>query len=131
MSSQAKNDIEKLIVKAQSEEIDNETFMNKLLESQFFMPVHEEYELGGLQTGNQVKPLTIKDKSGVEVLILFTSPDRAKAFIKDFPGYNGGFLAEFKWIIEKVGAGYAISINPTHDLGIDLEAVMLEQLTAH
>jgi hypothetical protein len=71
---------------------------------------------------------TLDDDAGNKILILFTSPERAKAFVRDFPGYGGGLLAEFKWIIEKVGVGYSISINPDHELGIDLEVGMLQNL---
>ncbi|HEC04930.1 MAG TPA: SseB family protein [Thiothrix sp.] len=131
MTSQAKNEIEKLLIRAQAGELDSETFMNELMESQVFMPIHEKHEIGGLQTTNQAKPLTLKDESGIEVLILFTSPERAKNFVKNYPGYGGGLLAEFKWIIEKMGAGYSISINPDHELGFDLEAGMLDQLSKH
>lgn len=74
-------------------------------------------------------PLTLDDDAGNKVLILFTSPDRAKVFVRDFPGYGGWRLAgkEFKWIIEKVGVGYSISISD-HEMGIDLEVGMLQNL---
>ncbi len=131
MTSQAKNELEKLLIEAQAGKLDSDTFMSKLMESQLFIPVHEKKEVGGLQTSHQTQPLIIKDKSGVEVLILFTSPERAKNFVKDFPDYNGGLLAEFKWIVEKMGEGYAISINPDHELGFDLEAIAVDQITKH
>ncbi len=123
MTTLAKNEIEKLLIKAQAGELDNETFMNELMESQLFMPIYGEQEIGGLQTSNQPTPLILKDGSGVEVLILFTSPDRARNFVKNYPGYDhGGLSAEFKWIAAKLAIGYAISINPDHELGFDLEA---------
>ncbi len=129
MTTIAKNEIEKLLVKAQAGELDRETFMNLLMESQLFMPIHEKHDVGGLQTTNQTKPLILTDESGTEVLVLFTCSERAKNFIKDYPDYSGGLLAEFKWIAQKMGVGYAISINPDHDLGFDLEASMVAQLS--
>ncbi|MEE9350920.1 MAG: SseB family protein [Thiotrichaceae bacterium] len=131
MTSQAKNELEKLLIKAQAGVLTSETFMSKLMGSQLFIPINEKHEVGGLQTSNETLPLIVKDKSGVEVLILFTSPERAKNFVKDFPGYEGGLLAEFKWITENMGEGRAISINPDHELGFDLEAVMVDQITKH
>lgn len=127
---QAMNDAEKLLVQALAGELEGDAFIQQLMELTLFMPIYEKHQIGGLQptTGDQAIPLTLDDESGDKVLILFTSPDRAKTFVKDFPGYGGGLLAEFKWIIEKVGVGYSISINPDHEMGIDLEVGMLQGL---
>ena len=127
---QAMNDAEKLLVQALAGELEGDAFIQQLMELTLFMPIYGKHQIGGLQptTGDQAIPLTLDDESGDKVLILFTSPDRAKAFVRDFPGYGGGLLAEFKWIIEKVGVGYSISINPDHEMGIDLEVGMLQGL---
>ncbi len=124
------NTAEELLLKAQNGELDSEAFIQQLMEVTLFMPIYEKHQIGGLQptSSDQATPLTLDDDSGQKVLILFTSPERAKAFVRDFPGYGGGLLAEFKWILEKIGVGYNISINPDHDLGIDLEVGMLQSL---
>ena len=62
------------------------------------------------------------------MLVLFTSPERAKPFLAEFPGYEGGLLAEFTWVLERVGAGVGITLNPGEEVGIDLEANMVRQL---
>ncbi len=128
MTLSAKNAIEKLFVKAQAGKLDDEAFMNELMETQVFVPVHEKDEIGGLQSTLQATPLVLKDKSGVEVLILFTSSERARTVIESYPGYHDGLFAEFKWVVEKMAAGYAISINPGHELGLDLEVSTVEKL---
>jgi hypothetical protein len=124
------NTAEELLLKAQNGELDSEAFIQQLMEVTLFMPIYEKHQIGGLQpsASDQATPLTLDDDSGQKVLILFTSPERAKAFVRNFPGYGGGLLAEFKWIIEKIGVGYNISINPDHELGIDLEVGMLQSL---
>jgi len=126
-----KNEAEKLLSKAMAGEIDTAAFMTELMETQIFMPIHDKHEIAGLQSSDKAKPLTLEDETGAKILILFTSPDRAKAFVKDFPGYGGGLLTDLKWIMEKLGGGFGISINPGHDLGIDLEAGMLKDLANH
>jgi len=128
MNPQTMNAAEELLVKAQSGELDSEAFIQQLMEVSVFMPIYEKHQIGGLQptTGDQAVPLTLDDDAGQKVLILFTSPERAKNFVRDFPGYGGGLLAEFKWVIEKVGVGYSISINPDSELGIDLEVGLLQ-----
>jgi len=131
MTPQAMNEAEALLVKALAGELEGDTFIQQLLEVTLFMPIYEKHQIGGLQptSGDQAVPLTLDDDTGNKVLILFTSPERAKTFVRDFPGYGGGLLAEFKWIIEKVGVSYGIAINPDHEeLGIDLEVGMLQNL---
>ena len=91
------------------------------------MPIYERHQIGGLQTDAVARPLKIETDNG-EVLVLFTSPERAKGFVQDFPGYGGGLVVEFTWILEKLGIGYAISLNPGETVGIDFEAQDLERM---
>jgi hypothetical protein len=44
--------------------------------------------------------------------MLFTSRKRTNIFVKDFPGYGGGLVAERIWIPEKLGVGFTIILNP-------------------
>jgi hypothetical protein len=37
-------------------------------------------------------------------------------------------LTEFTWILEKLGIGYAISLNPDHEVGMDFEAQNVAQM---
>lgn len=118
-----KNELEKKLLDAQEGRIAPQDFIDSLMESEVFMPIYEKHQIGGFAVSDKAKPLTLKDEdSGEEVLILFTSPDRAKAFVRDYPGYGGGLVTEFTWILEKLGVGYAISLNPGQEVGIDLEA---------
>ena len=110
-----RNELEKSLLDAQEGRIPGEQFMQELLESQVYMPILEKQgnAIGNIQLNNKAKPLSIKDESGEEFLILFTSPERAPDFVKDYPGYgDGGLLAEFSWIMEKMGVGFGISLNP-------------------
>lgn len=127
-----RNDLEKSLLDAQEGRIPGEQFMQELLESQVYMPILEKQgnAIGNIQLDNKAKPLSIKDESGEEFLILFTSPERAPDFVKDYPGYgDGGLLAEFSWIMEKMGVGFGISLNPNWPVGIDLEPEIVKQLT--
>jgi hypothetical protein len=61
-------------------------------------------------------------------MVLFTSPERAKEFVQDHPGYGGGLLVEFSWVLARLGSGIAVSINPGMEYGIDLDPQTVEQL---
>ena len=127
-----RNDLEKSLLDAQEGKIPGEQFMQELMESQVYMPIFEKQgdAIGNIQLDNRAKPLSVKDDTGAEYLILFTSPERATEFVKDFPGYgDGGLLAEFTWIMEKMGVGFGISLNPDWPVGIDLEPEIVKQLT--
>ena len=123
------NEIEKQLVAAQEGRIDGETFMAELLKSELFMPILEEQsQVENLQTSHTAHPLTLEDEENNQVVVLFTSPERGKAFLQEHPGYQGGLLAEFTWILEKLGGGLGLTINPGWDNGFDMSPEMLQQL---
>ena len=122
------NPIEEKLVAAQSGKMDSEAFMQALLQAELFMPIHEGKDMGGIQSSQSATPLSLTDENGTEIIILFTSPERAKEFVRDYPGYGGGLLAEMTWILEKIGTGHGISINPNWPAGIDMEPGMVNSL---
>lgn len=126
-----RNDLERQLVAAQEGRISGEQFLQELLLAQVFMPVRDRIGIGGFQDSTRATPLTLTAEDGTQVLVLFTSPERAKAFVRDFPGYEGGLLTELKWILEKVGLGYGISLNPGWPAGLDIEPDMLRELASH
>jgi len=125
----AHNDLETKLVAAQQGKMDSNVFMEELLDSQIFMPVEDEpNQIQGFQRSTKASPLTLENEDGVNVLVLFTSPERAKGFLQEFPAYSGGLLTEFSWILSRIGSGVAVSINPGMEFGIDLDTHTVEQL---
>ena len=64
------------------------------------------------------------------MLILFTSPGRAKKFVADFPGFDGGLLTEFSWVLRKMNTPLAIALNPGLEVGFDMDAETVASLMA-
>jgi len=124
----ARNELEEKLADAQESRLPESEFMQYLLETQVFMPVRDSIGIEGFTGSSKAIPLTIKTEDEVEVLIVFTSPERARTFLQDYPGYDGGLLVEFKWVLEKTGSGVGISINPDWPVGIDMEPEMVQQL---
>ncbi|HEX9627821.1 MAG TPA: SseB family protein [Acidiferrobacterales bacterium] len=127
---QPRNELEKDLVAAQDGRIGSEAFMKRLLGAQLFMPVRDSSPIKNFQTSDKAVPLTVQAEGGTEVLILFTSPERAKGFVQDFPGYHGGILADFQWILERVGSGLGIALNPGWEVGFDMEPDAVQSLRA-
>jgi hypothetical protein len=126
-----KNALEEALLAAQEGRIELEAFVDALMQSQVFMPVEDKYQIAGLQTSDMAQPLVLEDESGVRVVVLFTSPERAKPFLADHPPYKGGLLAEFPWVLERlIGGEVGISLNPGCAAGIDMEPSMLRDLFA-
>lgn len=124
-----RNDLERQLLAAQEGQVSDDAFMKELMTSQVFMPVQDEVtEIINFQRSDKAVPLMLEFEEGGQVLILFTSPERAKPFVKDFPGYGGGLLAEFIWVLERMGSGVGISLNPGWPVGIDMEPQMVAQL---
>lgn len=127
-SFDARNELEEKLLLAQEGKLGSKEFMQYLMSTQVFMPVKDSIGIGGFTSNSKAVPLTLKSEDGIEVLILFTSPDRAKEFLQEFPGYEGGLLAEFSWVLERTGSGLGISINPNWPVGFDLEPEAVQQL---
>jgi hypothetical protein len=127
-SFEARNELEQNLMAAQEGQMAGDAFMKYLMETQVFMPVKDSIGIEGFTGSDKAVPLTLKSEDGVEVLILFTSPERAKSFLMDYPGYEGGLLAEFKWVVERTGSGVGVSINPNWPVGMDMEPEMVQQL---
>jgi len=123
------NVLEEKLLAVQQGLIESDTFVDELLDAQLFMPIRDDNSgIQGFQRSSRANPLTIEDEEGTQVLVLFTSPERAKPFLVDFPDYQGGLLAEFSWVLERIGSGVGITINPGFEVGMDFEPDMVEQL---
>lgn len=123
-----KNDLEQQLHAAQLGETPSKVFMKQLLASQVFMPVKDDGVSSGIQRSTHAQPLVVQDDAGASALVLFTSPERAKPFLEHYPEFKGGLLTEFTWILEKMDTGFGIMINPSDELGIDMEPELVQQL---
>ena len=57
--------------------------------SQVFMPVQDEKPaVLNIQHSSRAQPLVLNAEDGVPVLALFSSPERAKEFTRDDPGFD-------------------------------------------
>lgn len=128
---QPKNDLEHLLSELHAGEIDPESFSKRLLNLQVFMPVKDEkHEIAGFQGSTQAEPLVLEADDGTAVLILFSAPERAKSFMADFPGYSGGLLTEFSWVLRRMADNLGIALNPDMELGLDFDSDMIAMLLA-
>jgi hypothetical protein len=125
-----KNELEKKLLAAMEGELSSEDFMRELMAQQIFIPIKDDKDVGiqGFQLTTKATPLVIQDDEGVNILVLFTSPDRSQDFLTGVPGYSGGLLADFSWIVERMEPGFAISVNPGLDVGIDVEPEIVTQM---
>jgi hypothetical protein len=120
---EAKNELEAKLLAAMHGELAGEDFMLELMSQQIFIPIKDDKDSGiqGFQRTTKATPLVVQDEEGRNILVLFTSPERAKSFLADTPGYGGGLLADFSWIVERMEPGFAIVVNPGLDLGMDID----------
>jgi hypothetical protein len=125
---EARNDLEHKLLAAQEGRLDIDAFMDELLKAQLFLPMLDNAAGGLIQRSTHGQPLALDAKGGARVLVLFTSPDRARSFVKDYPGYEGGILTDLHWVFDHLGMGFGIALNPGWEVGLDLEPDMVAQL---
>jgi hypothetical protein len=120
-----KNDLERQLAGAQAGEVSPEAFLDTLMASEVFMPVRDDDQIKGFQRSTRAMPLSVTDDDGTPILVLFSGPERAKEFVKGFPGYEGGLLTDFTWVLSKMGGGYGIALNPGCTVGFDMPATLV------
>jgi hypothetical protein len=125
---ESRNELEEKLMAAQEGQLPETEFMQYLMDTQVFIPVKDSIGIEGFTASDKAVPLTLKTEDDVEILVLFTSPERAKSFLRDYPGFEGGLLVEFRWVLERTGTGIGISINPDWPVGLDLEPGTVQQL---
>jgi hypothetical protein len=124
-----RNDLERQLLAAQEGRLAPDAFMAQLLDAQVFLPVRDDDAgIQGFQASDKAVPLLLDGGEGYQVLVVFTSPERARDFLRRFPGYEGGLLTDFRWILKRVGAGIGISLNPGWEVGMDMEPGQVQQL---
>ena len=127
--AEARNELELKLLDARDGRITSEDLLEALLQSQVYMPVQEEKAaVLNIQRSARAQPLVLTDENGTPILIIFSSPERSKEFVKDYPGYGDGLLTGFTWIIERMGRDYGIALNPGEDIGFDMEPETVNQL---
>lgn len=126
-----RNALEALLLEFDAGALAPEAFARRLLEAQVFLPVRDEkHAIAGFQTSTRAEPLLLEDGDGNRILVVFSSPDRARDFLAAHPGFGGGMLVEFAWLLRRMGAGISISINPEQTPGFDLDPDMVAMVAA-
>lgn len=124
-----RNELEQSLLAAQEERIGSDDLLNILMNSQVYMPVQDEKPgLHNMQHTTRAQPLVLTTEDDIQILVLFSSPERAKEFINDYPGFGGGILTEFTWVLQKMGRDFGIALNPGLDVGFDMEPETVNEL---
>ena len=74
------SDIEHKLVDAQEGRLSSEDFMQELLEATMFLPVYDD-SVSGIQLSDKAQPISLQLEDGTEIMVVFTSPERAKPFL--------------------------------------------------
>ncbi len=128
---EVQNELEKTLLNLLDGSMEGEDFLQYLMDAQVYMPILDEtHAIKGFQHTTNAQPLLVKDDEDNQVLILFTSPGRAKDFVQDFPGYDGGLLSEFSRVLGKMDTPMNIALNPGLEAGFDMDAETVASLMA-
>lgn len=128
-ATEARNELEAKILEAQEGRITSDDLLQALMGSQVFMPVQDEKApVLNVQRSTRAQPLVLSAEEGTPILVLFSSPERAKPFLVDYPGFTGGILESFKWVLQNMGSGYGIMLNPDSEVGFDMEPETVQDL---
>lgn len=127
---EAKNELEHHLLALHAGQMTEAAFLDVLVKAEVFMPIHDEekQQIQGLQRSTHAVPLTLTADDQTLVMLVFTSPDRAKPVVREFADFGGGLLTEFPWVLERLETGCGISLNPGWEIGFDMEAALVDRL---
>ncbi len=124
-----RNPLESLLLEFHAGKLAPEDFARRLIGEQVFLPVRDDKRsIAGFQSSTLADPLVLQFDGNQRVLVLFSDPARARDFLVHFPGYGGGMLVEFAWVLRRMAADLSISINPDQTPGFDLDPEMIAML---
>ncbi len=125
-----RNVLEEKLLAAQEDHVSSDELLEVLFASQVFMPVRDEKApVLNVQRSTRAQPLVLSaEEEGTPILVLFSSPERAKPFLENYPGFTGGILESFKWVLQNMGSGYGIMLNLDSEVGFDMEPEMVRNL---
>lgn len=127
--SDADSPLDALLGDIHAGRIDPVEFARRLLDVQVFVPVRDEkHAIAGFQRSTRADPLVVEDDAGTRVLVVFSTPQRARRFAAAHADFGGGLVTEFVWLLRRLAAGMAVAINPGDELGFDLDPDMLAML---
>lgn len=127
--TETRNELETKILDAQKGRITSDDLLQIVMGSQVFMPVQDEIApVHNIQRSARAQASVLTAEDGTPILALFSSPERAKPFLENFPGFTSGILESFKWVPQNMGSGYGIALNPESDVGFDMEPEIVEGL---
>lgn len=132
MYNENNNALEAKLKQLFTDKLDIAEFMQFLLTAQVFLPVEDDNStISGFQSKPQAKPLIIElsdNDSVLKAMIVFSSPEKSKQFLSDYPDYSGGLLVDIGWILARISPETSLSINPNMEMGIDLDPSTIQQL---
>jgi len=129
---EAKNDLEHHLLALHAGRMTEAAFLDALILSEVFMPIRDEekHQIQGFQRSTHAVPLTLEADDGTLVMLVFTSPERAKPVVREFADFGGGLLTEFPWVLKRLEAGCGISLNLGWEIGFDMEPALVDRLRA-
>jgi hypothetical protein len=78
---EVRNELEQKLLDAQDGRISSDELLETLMTSQVFMPIQDEKPaVLNVQRSSRAQPLVLNAEDGTPVLVLFSSPERAKGF---------------------------------------------------
>jgi len=122
-----KNKLEQKLQAASKGALDVDEFMQYLLSAQVFLPMMNDNEQG-LHKDLRTEPLLLDTDGNFNIMPVFSSPEAAKDFLKNFKDYSGGLLLDFTRVLDRIDQSLGISINPDSEFGIDLDPTVIQQL---
>jgi hypothetical protein len=114
------NDLEQRLLDARAGTIASSAFLDTLLESPVFVLLDKDPGPSGSWDAS-TSLLVLNNAAGLPLVAMFTAPAHSVAWHKRFPRFEFGMLVEFRFLLQGIGDGVGIVLNPGLEVGAELK----------
>jgi hypothetical protein len=101
-------------------------FLEMLLDLQVIILADRDVDISG--PSMDFNPLAITSPMGFDVLVAFSSLERAKAALSHYPGYRFALEVDTKWFLLGAYQNAGLALNPGWPFGFELPPEALQQV---
>ena len=121
------NALELSLLKAQQGTGLPEDFFNELLQSQVFVLLDKEIGPEG-RWDSSISLCVLTNAAGNPVVAAFTAPERSSPWHERLPQFQYGLLVTSTWLLNGLGPGVGVVLNPGHPVGVELAPEAIDRL---
>ncbi|MDX1961825.1 MAG: SseB family protein [Pirellulales bacterium] len=121
----ATSPLEQLLEAACTNKMQMEVFLNQFINNHVLVLLNEDP--GNPPQMNKISPVTFNRGDGQQYVVTFTSAERVKPFVEQFPQFKHALGMHAGFIVQSLNNNIGIAVNPGCPIGFEWHAPGVQQ----